>query len=131
MVRKECEELRSSLQNAEQELDDVRVELTSTKKKIITFERESENKENTAEKVDDVQKLRAQVSVLQAEVEAANKKAALQEGASEKYVRDIEQKVKQLEKIRTEKDGLVEENSKLRQEVIGLTLLKALLVTIE
>ena len=119
------------MQNAEQELDDVRVELTSTKKKIITFERESENKENTAEQVDDIQKLRAQVSVLQAEVETANKKAELQEGTSEKYVRDIEQKVKQLEKIRTEKDDWVEENSKLRQEVIGLTLLKALLVIIE
>ena len=118
MVKQECEELRSSLQNAEKELDDVRVELTSTKKKIITFERESENKEIPTDQVDDVQKLQTQVTALQAEVEEANKKTEQQEVTSEKYVKDIEQKVKQLEKVRGEKDDLVEENSKLRQEVI-------------
>ena len=118
MVKQECEELRASLQNSEKELDDVRVELTSTKKKFTTFERDGASKENTAAQVDDVRKLQAQVTELQAEVEEANKKAEQQEVTSGKYSKDIEQKVKQLEKIRGEKEGLVEENSKLRQEVI-------------
>ena len=119
MVKQECDELRTSLQNAEKELDDVRVELTSTKKRIVSFERDTENKEvSPADHVDGMQKLQAQVTELQTEVEEAKKKAEQQEVTSERYAKDIEQKAKQIEKIRGEKDDVVEENSKLRQEVI-------------
>ena len=118
MVKQECDDLRASLQNAEKELDDARIELTSTKKRIVSFERDSENKGISADQVDDIQKLQAQVTELQAEVEMVNKKAGQQEVTSERYAKDIEQKIKQIEKIRVEKDDLVEENGKLRQEVI-------------
>ena len=122
MVKQECDDLRASLQNAEKELDDARIELTSTKKRIVSFETDSENKGISADQVDDIQKLQAQVTELQAEVEKANKKAGQQETTSERYAKDIEQKIKQIEKMRGEKDDLVEENSKLRQEVILLEL---------
>ena len=118
MVKQECEELRTSLQNTEKELDDVRVDLSASKKKIVNLERDSASKEVSADRDVDVLKLQEEVTELRAEVELANKKAEQQEVTSEKYAKDIEQKVKQLDKIREEKDGLVEENSKLRQEVI-------------